>query len=183
MLTAFNTNDSDKYTNNTNSNDDRDYKNTMDLITENGRDKVISHIHELKKRKPMIAEQINAARENGGVEENEELHMALEELQRVDIEIIRLSEIIDKSGTLNIPPVGEYDVVRPGMTVRIENCNTEKVVEYSILGEYESDPNSGSISYKSPLGSELLNTKVGDIVELQLGPNFVEYEILDIFVK
>lgn len=180
MLTAFNINDSDKYTNNVK---DRDYNNNMDLITENGREKVISQILELKKRKPMIAEQINAARENGGIEENEELHMALEDLQRVDVEIIRLSEIVDKSGTLNIPPPGEYDTVRPGLTVKIENCNTEKVVEYSILGEYESDPNSGSISYKSPLGKELLNATVGDVVELQRGPNIIEYEILRIFVE
>ena len=37
------------------------------------------------------------------------------------------------------------------MTVEIENFNTEKVVTYTILGEFESDPSQGSISYKSPL--------------------------------
>ena len=109
--------------------------------------------------------------------------MALEEMQRVEVEIIRLSEIIDKSATLNIPKSGEYDIVRPGMTVEIENFNTEKVMTYTILGEFESDPNQGSISYKSPLGKELLNMRVGDCVELQRGNDIIEYEILRIFVE
>ena len=180
MLTGFNIDDSDKYTDNMR---ERDYSNTMDLITEKGREQVLKKIFELQKRKPIVSEQIAAARDNGGVEENEELHMALEEMQRVDVEIIRLSEIIDKSATLNIPKSGEYDIVRPGMTVEIENFNTEKVMTYTILGEFESDPNQGSISYKSPLGKELLNMRVGDCVELQRGNDIIEYEILRIFVE
>ena len=39
--------------------------------------------------------------------------MALDEMQRVEVEISRPSEIIDKSTTLNIPKSGEYDIVRP----------------------------------------------------------------------
>lgn len=180
MLTGFNIENSDKYTNNER---ERDYSNTMDLITEKGREQVSKKISDLQKRKPFISEQIAAARDNGGLEENEELHMALEEMQRVEVEIIRLSEIIDKSTTLNIPKSGEYDIVRPGMTVEIENFNTEKVMTYTILGEFESDPNKGSISYKSPLGKELLNMRVGDCVELQRGNDIIEYEILRIFVE
>ena len=180
MLTGFNIDNSDKYTDNMR---ERDYSNTMDLITDKGREQVLKKISELQKRKPLIAEQISDARANGGVEENEELHMALEEMQRVEVEIIRLSEIIDKSTTLNIPMSGEYDIVRPGMTVEIENFNTEKVMTYTILGEFESDPNQGSISYKSPLGKELLNMRVGDCVELQRGNDIIEYEILRIFVE
>lgn len=180
MLTGFNIDNSDKYTDNMR---ERDYSNTMDLITEKGREQVSKKISELQKRKPLISEQIAAARDNGGLEENEELHMALEEMQRVEVEIIRLSEIIDKSTTLNIPKSGEYDIVRPGMTVEIENFNTEMVMTYTILGEFESDPNQGSISYKSPLGKELLNMRVGDCVELQRGNDIIEYEILRIFVE
>jgi transcription elongation factor GreA len=180
MLTGFNIENSDKYADQER---ERDYSNTMDLITDKGREQVLHKISELQKRKPMIAEQIAAARDNGGVEENEELHMALEEMQRVDVEIIRLSEIIDKSNTLNIPQSGEYDIVRPGMTVEIENFNTEKVMTYTILGEFESDPSQGSISYKSPLGKELLNMRVGDCIELQRGADIIEYEILRIFAK
>ena len=179
MLTGFNIDNSDKYTDNMK---ERDYSNTMDLITDNGRSQVLDRVNELQKQKPLIAETISAARENGGVEENEELHMALEELQRLEVEIGRLQNIVDNSTTLNIPPKGEYDAVRPGMTVELENYNIDKIVTYTILGEYESDPGKGSISYKSPLGCELLNLQVGDVAELQRGSDIIEYEVLRIFV-
>jgi transcription elongation factor GreA len=148
MLTGFKIENSDKYTDNMR---ERDYSNTMDLITEKGREQVLKKISELQKRKPFISDQIAAARENGGVDENEELHMALEEMQRIEVEVGRLQTIVDKSATLNIPAVGEYDAIRPGMTVELENFNIDKIVTYTILGEYESDPGKGSISYKSPL--------------------------------
>ena len=179
ILTGFNIDKSDKYTNNR----ERDYDNTMDLITDEGRVEVLKKISELQKRKPFISDQIAAARENGGVDENEELHMALEEMQRIEVEVGRLQTIVDKSATLNIPAVGEYDAIRPGMTVELENFNIDKIVTYTILGEYESDPGKGSISYKSPLGKELLGLRVGDAVELERGNDIIEYEVLRIFVE
>lgn len=179
ILTGFNIDKSDKYTNNR----ERDCDNTMDLITDEGRVEVLKKISELQKQKPFISEQIAAARDNGGVDENEELHMALEEMQRIEVEVGRLQTIVDKSATLNIPAVGEYDAIRPGMTVELENFNIDKIVTYTILGEYESDPNKGSISYKSPLGKELLGLRVGDAVELERGNDIIEYEVLRIFVE
>jgi len=179
ILTGFNIDKSDKYTNSR----ERDYDNTMDLITDKGREEVLKKISELQKRKPFISDQIAAARENGGVDENEELHMALEEMQRIEVEVGRLQTIVDKSATLNIPAVGEYDAIRPGMTVELENFNIDKIVTYTILGEYESDPGKGSISYKSPLGKELLGLRVGDAVELERGNDIIEYEVLRIFVE
>ena len=179
ILTGFNIDKSDKYTNNR----ERDCDNTMDLITDEGRVEVLKKISELQKQKPFISEQIAAARDNGGVDENEELHMALEEMQRIEVEVGRLQTIVDKSVTLNIPAVGEYDAIRPGMTVELENFNIDKIVTYTILGEYESDPGKGSISYKSPLGKELLGLRVGDAVELERGNDIIEYEVLRIFVE
>ena len=179
ILTGFNIDDSDKYTYSR----EQEYNNTMDLITEKGRTDVLTKISELQKRKPKISEQISAARANGGVDENEELHMALEEMQRIDMEISRLQLIVDKSSILTIPKVGEYDAVKPGMTVQVENFNINKILTYAILGEYESDPSNGSISFKSPLGKELLNGRVGDIIELERGDDIIEYEILRIFVQ
>jgi transcription elongation factor GreA len=130
-----------------------------------------------------MSERISAAREQGGIEENEELHMALEEMQRNDVEIDRLSSLISKATLLQPLVSGSYDKVKPGVTVKLENFNIDKIVEYTILGEVESDPNKGIISFKSPLGIELMNAKVGDEIELDRGTTTIEYEVLDIFVK
>lgn len=179
ILTGFNINESDKY----GSTREQDYNNIMDLLTQEGRTTILEKISELRKRKPEISERISNARDNGGVEENEELHMSLDEMQRIDMEIGRLETIIDKSTELVIPKPGKYDKIKPGMTVELENFHIDKIVNYTILGEYESDPGKGSISFKSPLGKELIGLSVGDVVELQRGDDIIEYEVLKIFVE
>ncbi len=180
ITTAFKIDHSDKYTDNK---DDQEYNKNMDLITKLGLTDLENKISILNKKRPLIAEQISAARENGGIEENEELHMSLDEMNRVDIEISRLQTIIQNSITLEIPRAGSYNKIVPGLTVELENFFVDKIVTYTILGENESDPSNGSISFKSPLGKELLGLGVGDIAELMRGDDVIEYEVLKIYAK
>jgi transcription elongation GreA/GreB family factor len=49
--------------------------------------------------------------------------------------------------------------------------------EYSLLGPWESDPVKNIISYRSPLGSELLNHKVGDELEFTISDRQFSYEV------
>lgn len=179
-LMGFNIDNSDKYTDNS---FEQEINQSMDIITQHGRDTVVKRISELTSKKSDISERISAAREQGGVEENEELHMALEEMQRNDVEIDRLSSLVSKSTLLEPLKPGSYDRVKPGVTVKLENFTVDKIVEYTILGEVESDPGNGIISFKSPLGIELMNAQVGDEIELERGTTIIEYEVLDIFVK
>ena len=180
MITmAFKTTENDKYT----ADDNLGLNNIMDLLTNKGRSDIEDRIIALHKKRPIIAEQIAAARENGGVEENEELHMSMEEMNRVDIEIGRLQTIIEKSTHLAIPAAGDYDVVAPGLTVELENYHIDKIVTYTILGEYESNPSHGSISFKSPLGRELIGLAIGEVAELLRGDDVIEYEVLKIFSR
>ena len=180
IVTSFKIDQNDKYTAN---NNDQEYNKNMDLLTKNGRTDLENKIMILNRKKPIIAEQLYAARENVGIEENEELHMSLDEMNRVDIEIARLQAIIEKSTLLEIPAPGSYDKIIPGVTVELENFFVDKIVTYTILGESESNPSNGSISFKSPLGRELLGMGVGDVAELIRGDDVIEYEVLKIYVK
>jgi len=180
ISTAFKITDNDKYTDNKN---DQEYNTNMDLITKLGLTDLEEKISILNKKRPLIAEQIAAASENGGIEENEELHMSLDEMNRVEIEISRLQTIVQNSTLLVIPSPGNYDKVAPGLTVKLENFFVDKIVTYTILGESESNPSEGSISFKSPLGRELLGLCVGDVAELIRGDDVIEYEVLEIYAK
>lgn len=180
ILTGFNINNSDKYTNNER---EQEYSSNMDIITEQGRIDVLKKISELRKRKPEISQRIADARDQGGLEENEELHMALEDMQRIDYDINRLNGILEKCVEINIPPAGDYEIAKPGMWVEVENLDTERVVTYQLLGEVESDPGKGILSVQSPLGRELLNSRVGDIAEIERGSDIIEWEVLRIFSK
>jgi transcription elongation factor GreA len=180
---SFNIDQSDKYATNENYNELKELSVSGDVITERGKEVLQEKIVRLQKKKPEISEQIKNAREQGGLEENEELHMALEEMQRVEMEISRLYDIMENATVLPKMPKQDYPVVRVGMTVRVLNSNVDKVFDYTILGEVESDPSNGIISYKSPLGKELLGAKVGDFIDLERGSDFIEYEVLKIYVK
>jgi transcription elongation GreA/GreB family factor len=60
-----------------------------------------------------------------------------------------------------IPPTQATDKVRFGSRVRLETDGGERV-EFRIVGEDESDPSRGLISYVSPLAEMLMGGAVGD---------------------
>ena len=153
------------------------------FMTASTRDKILAQIRELEGKKPTITEQIGNARLQGGLEENEELIMALEEMQRVDMDIHRHQEkLVDIQLIQPLSP-GIRNIITVGTTVTILNIDTDVESIYTILGEHDSDPNNGIISFKSPLGSELLQRSVEDEVEIRAGNNITNYEIIKIVVK
>lgn len=60
-----------------------------------------------------------------------------------------------------VQPAGPTGKVRFGSRVRLETDAGERF-EFHIVGEDESDPSSGLISYVSPLGGLLMGGSVGD---------------------
>jgi transcription elongation GreA/GreB family factor len=60
-----------------------------------------------------------------------------------------------------VPPVRAPDLVRFGCRVRLQTDAGERA-EFRIVGEDESDPSRGMISYVSPLAESLMGGSVGD---------------------
>ena len=180
ITTGFNIDESDKYADTMRKGAKMTDGNFM---TAKSRDKIIAQITELQAKKPLISEQIGAARMQGGLEENEELHMALEDMQRLEMDINRHEEKLVDIILIKPLPAGVYEIVEMGTTVTIMNIETEKESTYTILGVSDSDPENGIISFKSPLGAELIGREVGDEVEIQAGNNISEYEVMNIVVN
>ncbi|MFW5738672.1 MAG: GreA/GreB family elongation factor, partial [Spirochaetota bacterium] len=53
----------------------------------------------------------------------------------------------------------------------------DTVEEYVLLGPWESNPEEGVISYLSPLGRELLNSKMGDKLEFSINERKYQYSV------
>ena len=67
--------------------------------------------------------------------------------------------------TAELVPVAECgDAVRFGCEVTVDLDGKEQT--YAIVGEDESEPRAGRISYVSPIASTLLGCRVGDVVRL-----------------
>ena len=56
----------------------------------------------------------------------------------------------------------------PATVVIATDLGTNQRETFTILGAWDSDPDKGIISYLTPIGSALLNRKVGDEVEFEL---------------
>ena len=93
-LMAFKIDESDKYDASKNNSENF---NNMDFLSAKGRVELLDKITETLDKKPAISERIQAARSQGGLEENEELLTALDDLQMLDMELNRLQDILDNA--------------------------------------------------------------------------------------
>ena len=85
-LMSFKLDTTDKYDASNNS----ENNNNMDFISAKGRVEIADKITETLDKKPEISDRIQAARQQGGLEENEELLTALDDMQMLDMELNRL---------------------------------------------------------------------------------------------
>lgn len=137
-------------------------------LTRAGHAKLSEDLKALIKQKNQLSLDIGEAREKGDLKENAEYHSAKEKMGEV---MSRIGQIQDKLQSAKI--IEEMDIpkdtVAIGTTVELEDSDGD-TVEYSLVGEDESDPGEGKISVQSPLGSGLLGRKSKETVEIQL-PN------------
>lgn len=130
--------------------------------------------------RPRITAAIAEAREHGDLKENAEYHAAREqqgfcEARIRDIEAkLGGAEVIDP---LKIPQDGR---VVFGVTVVIENLDTEEQKRYKIVGDDEADFKANKISINSPIARGLIGKSEGDEAKIETPSGVVEYEIIDV---
>jgi transcription elongation factor GreA len=64
--------------------------------------------------------------------------------------------------------------------VKIKNTRNNKLVEYTLVSESESDIKNGKISVTAPIARGLLGKKVGDVVDIQVPSGLMSFEIVEI---
>lgn len=67
-----------------------------------------------------------------------------------------------------------------GVTVELENIETEEEVHYQLVGEDEADLKLGKISITSPIARGLIGKLEGDVVAVNVPGGLVEYEIISV---
>jgi transcription elongation factor GreA len=127
------------------------------------------------KERDRISIEINLARAEGDLKENEAYHAGL--LAR-DINESRISEIEAILENYTIVEVKQNDIVQIGSTVTVKVNDIEKI--FKIVGVNEADPVDGKISGNSPLGSALLGKKAGESLDLKIDESSVKYDIMKV---
>lgn len=129
--------------------------------------------------RPKNIRAIQEARGHGDISENAEFYAAKEKQSFLEGKINELKTII---GTCEVIDVEDKptDRVVFGRTVLLYNVRTDEEIAYQLVGPYESDPENGKISVKSPLGQAVIGKGVGDAAKVKTPRGIQEFEILEI---
>lgn len=134
--------------------------------------------HLLTTERPQVVEVVTWAASNGDRSENADYTYGKRRLREIDRRIRFLQKRLDVAEVVD-PENQKGERVLFGATVNLANEDGETNV-YSIVGVDEADAGRGLISWRSPLGSALLQAKVGDVVTVQLPRGVHEFEVLKI---
>jgi transcription elongation GreA/GreB family factor len=64
-----------------------------------------------------------------------------------------------------------------GTTVTLVNKKTGEKEQYTILGPWESDPANKIISYMSPFGNAILDSREGEVLQFTINDRECEYGV------
>ena len=149
-------------------------------LTKDGEKKLQEELKNLKLERPEISKAIAEAREHGDLKENAEYHAAREQQSMVEARIKDIefklgnSEIIDSKSTEN------KNQIIFGSTVELLNTKDNSKIKYQLVGEDEADLTKNKISFNSPIGKGLMNTKVGDIITILVPKGKLSFKVINI---
>ena len=152
--------------------------NKVKLITKEGFENLQKKLVKLEGKRPYSVDRLEHARSMGDLSENSEYHSAKEDLEFLDRQIGEMKEAIAHTRIAQNHR-GNYLQVSVGCQVKVTTDNGKQIV-FMIVGDHESDPLKGKISYSSPLGKALFEKRVGEKVTVETPKGIIHYKIVAI---
>lgn len=150
------------------------------LLTHDGAKRLREKLNSLKTNDQARAqEELIRAREEGKLEENEAYLHAQEQCRMIERRIAEISSVLETYQVIDA--AATTDQIGFGSRALIEDCDTGRRREVTLVGEPEADIDIGCISITSPLGEALLGASVGDTVEFVIPKGTTNYEIVEIY--
>ncbi|TFH04364.1 MAG: transcription elongation factor GreA, partial [Spirochaetales bacterium] len=143
-----------------------------------GKQKALKHLHEVEV--PQNSKEIAEALAHGDLRENAEYKAAKEKQDILNATAARMKDDLDRA-TIVKPDEVDPRTVSFGTQVTLDEP-AGKTEIFILLGPWESEPEKGIISYLSPLGSELLNAKVGEHLEFTINERHYTFDVKDISI-
>lgn len=105
---------------------------------------------------------LSQAREYGDIRENAEYEIAKRDQGLIEGRIRELEGLLDSVEIIEVP--NEITEVVLGVSVRVENLESQRERHYILVGEHEAHLLEDYLSADSPLGKALAGCKVGEVV-------------------
>jgi len=148
-------------------------------ITRAGSDRLRAELKKLlHEDRPELVKVIAWAASNGDRSENGDYIYGKRKLREMDRRIRFLTQRLEQAEVVEVFP-GKSDRVLFGATVTVLDEEEHKRT-YRIVGQDEVNAKVGDVSWVSPMGRALLNSRVGDWVQLKTPQGVEELEIIEI---
>ena len=149
------------------------------LLTADGLKKLQEKLDFLKgERRQEVAARLKAAIALGDLSENSEYDDAKNEQAFLEGEILELEESIRNSKIIEAS--ADSNTVSLGAQVVLKDSEFDEVDTYMLVGATEADPDNGKISNESPVGLAIMGQPVGSVVDVVVGENVIQYQIMEI---
>lgn len=151
-------------------------------VTADGLQRLKDELDQLRNfERPSISRQIAEARDKGDLSENAEYSAAKEAQGMLEMKISKLEDIVAHSRIIDETKI-DTSSVQILNKVKIRNKTTNKVMEYQLVPESESNFKQGKIAVSSPIAKGLIGKKVGDIVQITVPSGIIPFEIIAISI-
>lgn len=133
--------------------------------------------HLKSEERPAVIRAIAEARSHGDLSENAEYDAARDRQSFIEGRIAELEEIVSAAEVID-PATLSGDQVMFGARVKLVDEETEKEMEFQIVGVHEADIKQGRLSVSAPLAKSLIGKKTGDTISVPAPGGDRTYEIL-----
>ena len=147
-------------------------------ITKAGEKDLTEKLRQLKtKDRPEISQAIAEARAHGDLKENAEYHAAKEQQGFIEAKIQEIEHALANAQVIDVKDIPETGRVVFGATIDLYDLTNDQSITYKIVGNLESDPESGLISIQTPIAQGLMGKNVGDEVSISTPSGTIDLEI------
>jgi len=134
----------------------------------------------LSVQRPKVVREIEEALSHGDLSENSEYEDAKHRQGMIEGRILEVKAKIGASEIIDITKIDPSGRVIFGVTVEIEDQDTEETSSYRIVGTDEADVKKGMLSVTSPLARGLIGQEVGDEVSVTTPRGLRKFVIVDV---
>ncbi len=149
------------------------------LVTEQGYAALTEELKDLEERvRPEVTDQLRRAAADKDFRENAPYDAAKQRLSEVQT---RINDIRKTLSAASIYTGDSTETVDLGTIVTLHSLMDNEAVVYTIVGPGEISARDGRISTQSPVGSALMERRVGEVVEVQtpMGPHSYRIEKIE----
>lgn len=150
-------------------------------MSQEGLDKLKKELAEALAQRPAISAAIAEAREKGDLSENAEYESAREAQSMLELKIHNLQNMVANAKVLDSSQIGT-DKVQMLNRVKVQNLNTGKTMEFTIVGESEADFSHGKLAATTPIAKALMGHGAGETVDAKAPSGIIKFKILEISI-